>query len=81
MFHINDYPADPPRSQIKDKDRVYPGDGVAPLNQILADLNNKKSPIILSLELFNPNYWKQDALLVAKTGLQKMRDAVDKALQ
>ncbi len=30
-FHINDYPADPPRDTISDADRVYPGDGVAPL--------------------------------------------------
>ena len=27
----------------------------------------------LSLELFNPEYWKQDPLLVAKTGLEKMK--------
>jgi len=30
----------------------------------------------LSLELFNPNYWKQDPLTVARTGLQKMRAVV-----
>jgi sugar phosphate isomerase/epimerase len=76
---MNDFPAEPPQSQIKDKDRVYPGDGIAPLNQILTDLNNKQSPIILSLELFNPNYWKQDAELVAKTGLEKMKASVNNA--
>ena len=80
MFHMNDFPEEPPQSQIKDKDRVYPGDGIAPLNQILTDLNNKQSPIILSLELFNPNYWKQDAELVARTGLEKMKASVNKAL-
>ena len=31
VFHMNDYPANPPRSAINDSDRVYPGDGVAPL--------------------------------------------------
>ena len=25
-FHVNDYPADPPRDTISDKDRVYPGE-------------------------------------------------------
>ena len=30
----------------------------------------------LSLELFNRDYWKQDALTVAKTGLEKMKAAV-----
>ena len=34
----------------------------------------------LSLELFNPNYWKQDGLEVAKTGLEKTKAAVTKAL-
>jgi hypothetical protein len=31
---------------------------------------------VLSLELFNREYWKQDPLLVAKTGLQKLRALV-----
>ena len=31
VFHVNDYPADPPREKITDADRIYPGDGVAPL--------------------------------------------------
>jgi sugar phosphate isomerase/epimerase len=30
-FHMNDFPASPPRDTIKDADRVYPGDGIAPL--------------------------------------------------
>lgn len=80
MFHMNDYPATPGRETIADKDRVYPGDGVAPLGQILGDLNAKSSPIVLSLELFNQAYWKQDALTVAKTGLEKMKSSVQKAL-
>ena len=35
VCHMNDYPAKPPRDVIADKDRVYPGDGVAPLVDIL----------------------------------------------
>src|SRR5262249_33679524 len=31
VFHLNDYPAQPTREQIQDKDRIYPGDGIAPL--------------------------------------------------
>ena len=30
VFHMNDYPAEPAREQMKDAHRVYPGDGVAP---------------------------------------------------
>src|SRR5690606_6171772 len=37
-FHINDYPAQPERAAITDADRVYPGDGIAPLNQVFGTL-------------------------------------------
>ncbi|MFO0885619.1 MAG: hypothetical protein U0894_15780 [Pirellulales bacterium] len=29
VFHMNDYPAEPSRTEINDAARVYPGDGVA----------------------------------------------------
>ena len=73
VFHINDYPAKPPRAKITDADRVYPGDGVAPLATLLRDLRRLGFRGVLSLELFNRTYWKQDALAVARTGLDKMR--------
>jgi 2-keto-myo-inositol isomerase len=76
IFHINDYPSTIPREQLEDKDRIYPGDGVAPLKQILTDLKNMKGEKILSLELFNREYWAQDPMLVAKTGLEKMKKSV-----
>jgi 2-keto-myo-inositol isomerase len=81
VFHLNDYPADPPRETIGDRDRVFPGDGIAPLTQIIQDLHANHNGAVLSLELFNPAYWKQDPLEVAKTGLAKMKAAVDKALR
>jgi len=80
VFHLNDYPADPPREKITDADRVYPGDGVAPLTRILQNLHSNGSRMVLSLELFNPTYWKQEPLTVAKTGLAKMKGAVNEAL-
>ena len=80
VFHLNDYPADPPRETIGDRDRVFPGDGIAPLTQILQDLHSNNNRAVLSLELFNPTYWKQDPLEVARTGLAKMKTAVNKAL-
>ena len=80
VFHVNDFPKEPPRETINDSFRVFPGDGIAPLDQIFKDLNNKNAPIILSLELFNKDYWKMDALIAAKTGLDKMKAAVLKAV-
>jgi sugar phosphate isomerase/epimerase len=79
VFHVNDYPAEPKRDAIRDADRVYPGDGVAPLSQILRTVHDAGFRGYLSLELFNPEYWKGDALEVAKTGLKKTREAVQRA--
>ena len=56
---MNDYPADPPRETITDGSRIYPGDGVAP--SALHDLHDIGFRGVLSLELFNRDYWKQDA--------------------
>lgn len=80
MFHMNDYPITHEKEKLNDSHRVMPGDGVAPMNQILKDLNDKNSPIVLSLELFNEDYWKMDAMEVAKIGLSKMKACVEKAL-
>jgi sugar phosphate isomerase/epimerase len=77
IFHMNDYPANPPREKLEDKDRIYPGDGVAPWKQILTDLKAMEGTRILSLELFNREYWAQDPLEVASTGLNKMRKLVE----
>ena len=76
IFHMNDYPDSIVREKQTDADRVYPGDGVAPISQILTDLKNMGGTKVLSLELFNREYWQQDALKVAKTGLEKMKKAV-----
>ena len=76
VFHINDYPGDKPREEQNDADRIYPGDGAAPMKQIYADLKAMGGVKYLSLELFNRTYWQQDALEVAKTGLEKMKQFV-----
>lgn len=80
VFHLNDYPAAPPRATISDAHRVYPGDGVAPLTELFRTLRAIGFHGMLSLELFNREYWKQDPLTVARTGLEKMRASVRKSL-
>jgi sugar phosphate isomerase/epimerase len=76
IFHMNDYPAKPNRDSIGDKDRVFPGDGVGPVTEVLTTLSAKKTYTVLSLELFNRTLWLQDPLEVARTGLKKMKEAV-----
>lgn len=74
VFHVNDYPGTPEREKLNDSDRVFPGDGVAPLREILATLFANGFDGALSLELFNPNYRKtMSPLEQAKVGLEKMR--------
>ena len=80
-LHMNDYPNSPPRETIGDRDRVYPGDGVAPLDHVLRTLARGGFAGVLSLELFNRTYWEQDPRLVAKTGLEKMKAAVAAAFR
>ena len=73
IFHMNDFPADIPRNEQQDKDRVMPGDGAAPMQKIADILKSKGGQIILSLELFNPTYYAMDAEVVVKEGLGKMK--------
>lgn len=79
LFHFNDYPAEPPPATVTDAHRVYPGDGVAPLTTILRDLHAIGYRGMLSLELFNESYWQGEPLDIARTGLDKMRRAVEQS--
>ena len=62
VFHFNDYPADPPRAKLTDADRVYPGDGVAPLRSLLHDLSTGGFRVTLSLEQFKRKLWTRRPL-------------------
>lgn len=75
VLHMNDYP-NLPRDTINDADRVYPGDGIAPVTQALKTIISSGFQGVLSLELFNRAYWSQDPMTVAKTGLAKMKQSV-----
>lgn len=79
LIHMNDYPIDPPRETIKDSHRVMPGDGSAPLADILRRLKSGGFHGYLSLELFNGDLYTQDPLLVCRVGLEKMQAAVQAA--
>jgi 2-keto-myo-inositol isomerase len=77
ILHMNDYQANFPYQTITDADRIYPGDGIAPIKRTLQILSKNNHPLVLSAELFNQAYYKQDALIVAKTALAKMKAVVD----
>ena len=81
VFHVNDYPTSPSPAEITDAHRVYPGDGVAPYGSVISALASHAPDCVLSLELFNREYWKQDAFEVARTGLEKLKKVVAKSLK
>ena len=77
VAHFNDTPAQPPRVQQHDADRVWPGAGHLDLRRYLALLQQIGFRGWLSLELFRADLWACDPLEVARTGLEKMRAVVE----
>jgi 2-keto-myo-inositol isomerase len=73
VLHMNDFPMNIPREQINDGARVFPGEGTAPLAEILRAFASSGGPKVLSVEVFNRDYYQQEALSVAKSGLSKMK--------
>ncbi|RMF90229.1 MAG: sugar phosphate isomerase/epimerase [Planctomycetota bacterium] len=80
VFHINDYPAEPPREEINDSYRVLPGDGTAPMREILTTLYETGYRGALSLELFNRSLWERELDEIVTLGLAKMKTVVREAL-
>lgn len=81
VMHLNDFPAEPSRKDITDAQRIYPGDGMAPLKEVFRTLRAIGYRGCLSLELFNREYWQKDPLEVARTGLEKTRVLVQESLE
>lgn len=79
VFHVNDYPAAVARADLIDAQRVYPGDGDAPLKEIVGQLRASGFAGVLSLELFNRDYWQQDPLDVAKRGRESIGRMIELA--
>lgn len=76
VLHVNDYPK-LDRKVITDADRTYPGDGVSPIREVLHSLESPARPLVISLEVFNKNYYRQPAGEVLTTGLSKMKKVTD----
>lgn len=76
VLHMNDYPAQPTAERLVDADRIWPGDGVAPWTRIVAALDEANCNPWLSIELFNPNYWKTSPQETIRTALRKMQEVM-----
>jgi 2-keto-myo-inositol isomerase len=72
VFHIND--VEPmPKDQITDANRLFPGDGVIPLNEIIGAVRAIGFDGVASVEIFRPEYWQREPGAVAKEALQKSK--------
>lgn len=63
-LHLDDV-EDLPKEAITDGSRIYPGEGILPLQEICARLKAIGYDGHCSVELFRPEYWEQDPLEVA----------------
>lgn len=77
VFHINDYPSQPPRNELKDSDRIFPGDGICPFREVLPILYESGFRGGLSVELFNRGYWEtMDVKTVLRNSYDKTYNVI-----
>jgi 2-keto-myo-inositol isomerase len=72
VYHIDDC-EDLPLGTLDHCHRLYPGDGVIPLEAITKKLHSKGYGEICSVELFRPEYWELDPETVIKTAAEKTK--------
>lgn len=72
IFHINDVEA-MPKEKIEDANRLFPGDGVIPLQQIVEAVRSTGFDGVASVEIFRPEYWQREPLSVAKEAFAKSK--------
>jgi len=77
LFHMNDYPPTPPREQLNDRDRVYPGDGICPFDQLIPMLYKGGFRGGFSVELFKDEYCRNKTVEeVLATTLEKTKRVI-----
>ena len=76
--HFQDVP-DMPRELLDNTTRIIPGDGIAPLNQMLRKLADKEYAGPLSVELFLPKFSQGDPFEVAREIRQKAEAVMRRA--
>ncbi|MBI5652637.1 MAG: sugar phosphate isomerase/epimerase [Chloroflexi bacterium] len=62
-----------PREFIEDANRVFPGDGVIPLKEIIRAVRGIGYRGVASVEIFRPAYWRRQPLAVAKEAFLKSK--------
>ena len=76
VFHINDC-EDLPLRVLDHCDRIMPGKGCIPVQEIADQVKKTGYDEIASLELFRPEYWEMDPEEVIKMGAECCRPYLD----
>ena len=71
IFHINDA-ENLPRADLRDSHRLFPGLGILPLAEILANLKKIGYQTMASIEIFRPEYWDMDPMVVGRLSRESM---------
>jgi len=81
VIHMNDYPGSPATELLTDADRVLPGEGVCPFDEVLPKLYAAGFRGGLSVELFNKGYWESmDAETLLKKSYETTLQTIEKAM-
>lgn len=70
VVHLNGC-EDHPKAELTDAHRLFPGEGVIPIVEILSALRDRGFDGTMSIEIFRPEYWERDAREVARDAKMK----------
>lgn len=76
LVHFNDIPSDKPLEVLTDADRVLPGEGIAPLQELLGNLKKIGYEGWLSIEIFNPTHQARPPFEVCKEAVEKAKKLI-----
>jgi len=78
LVHINDS-EDLPKEELTDRNRLYCGEGVIPLTEILKRLEAKGYGGYLSVEIFREEYWRRDPATISREALRTLTRVMRRA--
>jgi 2-keto-myo-inositol isomerase len=70
VVHLNGC-EDVPKAALTDAHRLFPGEGVIPIEEILRPLHAAGFDGTMSIEIFRPEYWERDPREVAREARAK----------
>jgi 2-keto-myo-inositol isomerase len=70
---------DRPKGELTDAHRLFPGEGVIPIEAILRALRARGFDGTMSVEIFRPEYWKREPRDVAREARAKAEGVLTKA--